>query len=116
MDIKTYISAGRKLRDWVGFSSENRTYKNRLCIRRGVNKVDLDTLIYLLMDEHLSELHQTKLYNALFNEGFSLFISISELADITESLVEQNPYYSEQDLVDSINYYFENRDFLELDS
>lgn len=113
MDIKSYISAGRRLDDWIRFSIANRSYTNPLCIKREDSKVNLDTPIYLLMDEHLSETRKTTLYNELFNNGYSLFISIHELADVIETLAEQRPYYNNDELVESINYYFENRDFLE---
>lgn len=77
---------------------------------------DGSTLLIIIDDDEENERDENDNAAYATSKGYDLFLSISDLQSIKSNLLEQNPNFKLSELINAVNYYFDNDAFVAINS
>ena len=114
MDPSTPFAEPKTLRSFIGTIGSNQD--QWLYIPASTGEIEFSTLCYRFAVDasELSPDQQDTLDAYPESVGLKCFLCASQLDDIVGNLRQQRPHFSEQDLIQAINYYWRNDAFFNL--
>lgn len=118
MDIKPFLGEPKRLSQWVEECINNSGQGYWLLFRdvEGEVEISLSTEMFPVTGDtgDLSDEEYEEFDNSIHECGYSNFLNLDQMEDIVSNLKMQKSNYSENELINAIEYYFSHDAFLDI--